>query len=239
METTKQLKYKSINGNDIINYHLVIGSYNTNKKITVYETDQLLILKSYETVICFYDKLRNGLFINLFNYKTSNTTRKHYTEFIDYLKYTKNYNIEFKIYLDYYNFRQLEKTFNSFGSIENKLNELYKLYNLEQNHIKFILNMDMDLYLKLYGKINLNNWINGLKITETWINKLKTRIKENYILYYNNSVNQNTEIKLTLTYNKNKTKLLNYKFKIVSKYGLSYNNYNTKELNNYTNYYCY
>ena len=81
-----------------------------------------------------------------------------------------------------------------------------------------------------------------MKIGTVIKNELKTRNK--YIIemyYYNNELKIDKEIKLKviLTYNKKETKLLNIKSCLFSKIGLSFNNYNTKELDQYTYYRTY
>ena len=143
------------NGNEIKKYNLKIGSYQTNKKITVYETEQELILKSYETFICVFHKSTGTIINNYESYKISNTTRKHYYEFLYYLQHDKKYNINKEIFLSETDFNnELIKNFQNFGNMENKIYNLIKLYGLEKEHINYYLDIEnIKQDLKLFENV--------------------------------------------------------------------------------------
>ena len=236
------------NGNEIKKYNLKIGSYQTNKKITVYETEQELLLKSYETFICVFHKSTGTIINNYESYKISNTTRKHYNEFIFYLQHDKKFNINKEIFLSETDFNnELIYNFQDFGNMENRIYNLIKLYELEKQHINYYLDIenikqDLKLFENVIKSDSDNNFIKGLKIGGTNKQELKTRNKYNILLIYENKetkYNKFIEIKITLTYNKKETKLINIKSCLVSKIGLSFCNYNSKELDQYTQYYSY
>lgn len=236
------------NGNEIKKYNLKIGSYQTNKKITVYETEQELILKSYETFICVFHKLTGTIINNFESYKISNTTRKHYNEFLFYIQHDKKFNINKEIFLSESDFNnELIKNFQNFGNMENRIYNLIKLYELEKQHINYYLNLenikqDLKLFENIIKSDSDNNFIKGLRIAGKQKEELKTRIKYNIgLIYINNELINNNKIKIliTLTYNKKETKLLNVSSKLINKIGLSFCNYNTKELDQYTQYYYY
>ena len=147
-----------------ISQYSLIGTY---EKARILETEQLTILLSYESYILIFYKPNGTLIYNIKFHNYSNTTGRHEQQFI----YNLNQFIEHKIYLDDKNFMDLINTFYNFGSIENKFNNIFKNYELEQNIIDFELkNFNYDnekgFYYK-YGSFypNLNICYGSFKTT--------------------------------------------------------------------------
>ena len=210
-----------INGNKISEFSL-IGSYD---KAKIIETEQLMILKSYDSFICLYYKPMKTIINNIDFFKYSNTTKRHYEQFI--------YNCGFvnhEIYLNDFQFNKLIETFYNFGSIENLFNNIFKYYEMEKLIIETEINK-FSCYMEnniIYGFFNENSLYDlnkcygsfkpydGYKLTD-----YKTITKEK--LFYERKTEYNTLcICIELTLNKKETKLKNYKIKILNKYGLSF-----------------
>ena len=206
----------------IINeYNLNIGCKSTNKKTKVLETKDLLFLKSYDTFISIYVKSRKTLINNITYYKVSNTTKKHYYSFRDDLE------VNNKIYLDNKTFYELVRF--DYVEVSGKFDNLFKEYEIEKNLIEAITNYEFNLNENYNCNVGSFNVISNSKV------ELKTRNKEIILCELPNTIIKPL-FEVTITTNKNRTKILSSKVKLISKSGLSFNNYNTKELNMYTVY---
>ena len=206
-------------------YNLKIGCRATNLKNKVIETKELLLLKSYDTFISIYVKSKKLLINNIDYYKISNTTKKHYYAFRQTL------NVNHKIYLNNDNFYELVRIalFEDLGNIDVKVSHIFKEYELEKALLEAINNYDFNLNENYNFNVGSFNVIDNSKVA------LKTRNKEIILCELPNTIIKPL-VEITLTTNKNRTKILSSKVKLISKAGLSFNNYNTKELNEYTVY---
>jgi len=215
-------------------YCLVIGCDSTNKKTRVFEVDNFLLFRSYETFISIYDINRKTLINNLDYYKVSNTTRTHYYSFVNHINFElpNIKDIENEVFLTDNQFYRLIDTLKDNLNIDNQLADIYKEYSLEKSLIESLENYNYNLNENY--KCNIGSW-NTVDYSKK---ELKTRNKEIYLVELSHNYVK-PQVEVTITTNKKRTKILNVKVKIISKYGLSFNNYNTKELDKYTNYYCY
>ena len=204
-------------------YNLEIGSKASNMKATVLDLKDLLILKSYNTYVAIYLKSRKALINNIDAYKCSATTTKHYYAFRDSLE------VNHKIYVNnqYFNdeiIKKLQDNVYPVGQFE----YIFKEYSLEKILIEAIKNYEFNLNENY--NFNIGSWtvIDNSKV------EIKTRKKEIILCEVELGICQPV-VEVTIVTNKSRTKILSTKVKVVSRSGLSFNDYNTKELRAY----CY
>jgi len=213
------------------NYNLQIGCNSTNKKVEVSIYGNIILLKSYDTFISLFDT-NKGLLINNFDwFKSSATTRKHFSEFKRHLNRDLDYEIKHECFIDNKEFYELVNLtlFNDLGNVDIKISNIFKEYQIEKTLIEALTNYEFNL------NENYKFNIGSCNTVKTEVKELKTRIKEVYVVEIPNELFK-PQIEVVITTNKKRNKILSSKVNLISKRGLSYNNYNTKELNYYNGY---
>ena len=211
-------------------YNLEIGCSTSNKKTKVIETgDGLLLLKSYDTFITLFDSNKKFLINNIDWFKSSATTRKHFAEFKRHLERDLDYAIKNECFISNSDFYELVRLtlFKDLGNVDIKISNIFKEYELEQNLIEALFEYDFNLNENY--NCNVGSWMT----VKTEFKELKTRNKEFYTVEHANEFNT-IRAEVVITTNKSRSKILSSKVNLIDKNGLSYNNYNTKELNYYT-----
>ena len=213
------------------NYNLQIGCNSTNKKVEVTISDNIILLKSYDTFISLFDTNKSLLINNFTWFKSSATTRKHFSEFKRHLTWDLDYEIKHECFINNKEFYELVELtlFKDLGNVNIKIDNIFKEYEIEKSLIETLNNYNFNL------NENYNFNIGSCNTVKTEVKELKTRIKEIYVVEIPNELSK-PQIEVVITTNKKRTKILNSKVNLITKSGLSYNNYNTKELNYYTGY---
>ena len=210
-------------------YNLQIGCKSTNKKTLVMKYENIILLKSYDTFISLYDINKKLLINNITWYKSSATTRKHFSAFKLHLYRDLNQEFKNECFLNNKYFYELVRLvlFEDLQNVDIKINNILKEYELEVNLIETLVNYEFNL------NEDYNCDVCGWKTIKSEFEEFKTRNKEFYTVEIANEFDT-IHADIIITTNKKRSKLLGSKVKLISRCGLSYNNYNTKELNYYT-----
>lgn len=222
-------------------YYLQIGCSKTNSKTLVTEYEDYITLKSYDTYICIFDRDTETLINNIEYYRYSQTTKKHYKTFKNLINYELGLNIKNILYLDSSRFTTLHNKVvveyldmlrhgKSEVNLSEYLTNIYNEYDTEKRLINrinnYVFSLDKD-YTKKIG---------SFKVLDVERVELKTRVKEVYYCELPNSISD-VHFKVTLTTNRNRSKLLDSCVEVDSKCGLSFDNYTNKDYNSWLSIY--